>query len=73
MSQKEFMSCLFQWRIPKTLRYLIMKEMEKMGLLKVEKKVVHMNNYYFEEKSKKVDFNDKDTKKESPYISYEEL
>jgi len=74
MTEKEFLSCLFQWRIPKTLRYVIMKEMEKMGLLKIEKKIVYMNNYYFNENNnKKIDFKDKDTRVESPYLSYEKL
>lgn len=70
MKEKEFKNCLFQWRIPKTLRYLIMKEMEKIGLLKVKKGIVYMNDYYFNENklNVKIDFKDEDTKKKSPYI-----
>ncbi len=68
MSEKEFKSSFFQWRIPKTLRIPIMQEMEKMGLLKIEKKVVHMNNYYFKEKEFKSNSKDPDTKKEKPYL-----
>jgi len=69
MTEKEFKSCFFQWRIPKTLRYLIMKEMEKMGLLKVEKHMVYMNNYYFDESCGKNNIDkDGDTKVKSPYL-----
>lgn len=75
MTEKEFKSSFFQWRIPKTLRYLIMKEMEKMGLLEVEKGKVYMNNYYFNEEKikKKIDFKDIDTKIKNPYLSKELL
>ena len=74
MKEKEFMKCFFQWRIPKTLRYLIMKEMEKMGLLEIKKRMVYMNNYYFNKNGfKKVDSKDEDTRVKSPYIPFEEL
>jgi hypothetical protein len=75
MTEKEFKSSLFQWRIPKTLRYLIMKEMEKIGLLKVEKGKVYMNNYYFDEDKikKDINFKDIDTKLKNPYLSIDLL
>lgn len=75
MSEKEFKSSFFQWRIPKTLRYVIMEEMQKMGLIKIEKRVVYLNNYYLNENGtkKKVDFKDGDTKVESPYLSFKKL
>lgn len=75
MREKEFLSCFSQWRVPKTLRYLIMKEMEKAGLLKIEKKTIYMNNYYFNEDGfkNKVDFKDQDTRVKSPYEKYEKL
>ena len=70
MSEKEFKSCFFQWRIPKTLRYLIMKEMEKDGLIKIEKHIVYVNNYYFDENcgKKTIEYKDEDTKVKSPYL-----
>ena len=68
ITEKEFKSCLFQWRIPKNIRHEIMKEMEKIGLLKIEKHIVHMNNFYFKEIKRKEDYKDGDTKIESPYI-----
>ncbi len=68
LNEKDFKSSFFQWRIPKNLRYEIMKEMESMGLIKIEKKIVYLNNYYFEEKSRKIDFKDGDTKVSSPYM-----
>ncbi len=75
MTKKEFMGSFFQWRIPKTLRYLIMKEMEKGGLLKIEKKIIYMNNYYFNTNNtkKKITFKDGDTKIKSPYLPYKKL
>lgn len=75
MVEKEFLSSFFQWRIPKTLRYVIMKEMEKIGLLRIEKRIVYMNNYYFDENKmkKKVNFMDEDTKKGSHYLNIERL
>jgi hypothetical protein len=59
------------------IRYLIMKEMEKMGLLKIEKSKpynkIYMNNYYFNEDDfkKNIKFSDEDTRKKSPYLPYE--
>lgn len=80
MSEKEFMRCFFQWRIPKTLRYVIMKDMEKIGLLKIEKKkpynIIYMNNYYFDEskiKNNKLNLKDEDTKVKNPYVKFEKL
>ena len=32
----EVVSYMFQWSIPKQIRYLILKEMELMGLLKIK-------------------------------------
>ncbi len=58
VKEKEFRNCLFQWRIPKNLRYPIMKEMEKMGLIKIEKKVVYIQDYYFKQIDKKSDMVD---------------
>ena len=34
----EVVSYMFQWSIPKQIRYLILKEMELMGLLKIKGK-----------------------------------
>jgi len=72
MSEKEFKSCFFQWRIPKNLRYTMMKEMEKMGLIKTDKKRVYLNNYYFNEEEFnnhiREDYKDPDTKEEKPYL-----
>lgn len=76
MSEKEFLSSFFQWRIPKSLRFVVMKEMEKEGLLKREKKKVFMNNYYISDKvngNGKVKYKDKDTKNENPYLSIDKL
>jgi hypothetical protein len=70
VSDKEFKSCLFQWRIPKNLRDPIMREMEKLGLIKTEKRQVELQDFYLKENKKKIDFKDKDTKKENPYINY---
>ena len=41
----EVISYLFEWHIPKQIRYLIIKEMEILGLLKI-------NNKYFIELNK---------------------
>jgi hypothetical protein len=76
MTEKEFLLSFFQWRIPKTLRYLVMREMEQASLIKIEKKkpmnIIHLNNYYFdEEKFKKSDFKDEDTKNGKKYIPLE--
>lgn len=75
MSEKEFKSCFFQWRIPKNLRYLIMKEMEKIGLIEIKNKIIYMNNYYFDENwiNNPENFKDGDTKGGSPYLEYEKL
>lgn len=76
MKEKEFLSCFFQWRIPKTLRYVIMKEMEKSGLLSVKRRIVYMNNYYFDEDkfTKEILLKDIDTKKGGKcYTSKEDL
>ena len=36
ISVNEVVSYMFQWSIPKQIRYLIIKEMETMGLLKIK-------------------------------------
>lgn len=75
MSEKEFKICFFQWRIPKNLRHTIMKDMEKMGLIKIKNKKVYINDYYFNEEDFKtnIDYKDGDTKVKSPYISNNNL
>jgi hypothetical protein len=79
MNEKEFMSSFFQWRIPKNIRYLIMKEMEKMGLLKIEKakpyNLIYLNNYYFNEEDfkKNINIKDEDTRVKNPYKEYKLL
>ncbi len=79
MNEKEFLSSFFQWRIPKPLRRLIMKEMEKMGLLEIKKgkpySTIYLNNYVLKEDDldKKIDFKDEDTKNGSPYIDYKKV
>ena len=75
MTEKEFKSCFFQWRIPKTLRYLIMKEMEKNNLISIKKKRIYLNNYHLDKNTikRKVDFKDGNTNVKSPYIPYEKL
>lgn len=77
MTEKQFKTCFFQWRIPKNLRPILMKEMERYGLLEIEKKSrkrrVFLNNYEFNEKKVHPDYKDGDTKKEQPYVSYENL
>lgn len=70
LSDKEFKSCFFQWRIPKNLREPIMKEMEKLGLIKREKRNIELQDFYFQEKKSKDDFKDADTKAENPYFAY---
>lgn len=77
MTEKEFQTCFFQWRIPKDLRPILMKEMEKYGLLKIEKKLrkrkVFLNNYEFSENHIRPEYKDGDTKVEQPYVSYDKL
>lgn len=75
MSQKEFLGSFFQWRIPKSLRYPIMKEMEKMDLISIERKKVYLKDFYFDSKNEKVKikFKDGDTKLNSPYLDNKEL
>jgi hypothetical protein len=69
VKEKEFRSCFFQWRIPKNLRYLIVKEMQKMGLVKIENRTVYLlDSVFFEEKGKEEDYKDGDTKVKSPYL-----
>jgi len=38
MSETDFRSSLFEWRIPKRIIPLIMKELEMLGLIKREKR-----------------------------------
>jgi hypothetical protein len=46
----EVISYMFQWSIPKQLRYLIIKEMEKLDLLKVTNKyMIELNKPQFNE------------------------
>jgi hypothetical protein len=77
MTEKDFQTSFFQWRIPKQIRYILMKDMEKYGLIEIEKKTrkrkVTLNNYEFKEEGKAVDYKDGDTKKEHPYLSYNNL
>lgn len=73
MTDKEFKSCFFQWRIPKNLREPIMKEMQKIGLIDKEKRTIKLNDFYFEESKKEIDYKDSDTKAKNPYISYQKL
>ncbi len=77
MTEKEFQTCFFQWRIPKDLRPILMKEMEKYGLLKIEKKSrkrkIFLNNYEFSENHIRPEYKDGDTKVEQPYVSYDKL
>lgn len=73
MSEKEFLSSFYQWRMPKTLRHLIAKEMKEMGLIKIEKRKVYLLDYYVKLPSKKIDFKDGDTKERSPYLSFAQL
>lgn len=42
MTEKEFRSCFFQWRIPKNLRYRLAQEMEELGLIKIEGRMVKL-------------------------------
>ena len=68
MTEKDFKSSFFQWRIPKNLRIPIMKEMENMGLISREKLKVCMNDYYFNLKPKKIELKD-----DNNYLKYEQL
>jgi hypothetical protein len=71
ISERDFRSSFFQWRIPKNLRYLVAKEMEKMGLIKMKNKKVYLNDYYWDDndsiKKFALDLKDPNTKKENPY------
>jgi len=50
MKLNEVISYMFQWSIPKQLRYLILKEMEKLNLLKITNKYnVELNKPTFSE------------------------
>lgn len=73
MKDKDFKSCFFQWRIPKNLRDPIMKEMQKLGLIKIEKRNIYLEDFYFKEQKKDSDFKDNDTRKNNPYINYSEM
>ncbi len=80
MSEKDFKSCFFQWRIPKDLRPQIMKEMEGIGLIKINKKRVNIKNYYFKDfkdskstNNYRDEYLDGDTKVKNPYLSQEKL
>lgn len=79
LTEKEFKTCFFQWRIPKNLRHVIMKEMEKMGLIKKKGRTIHINDYYFDEEDFKStdnhrsEYKDGDTKNGSPYLNQENL
>jgi len=69
MREKDFRSCFFQWRIPKNLRYELVKEMQKMELIKVEKQKVYLlDSVFFEEKGRDIEDKDGDTKIKSPYL-----
>ena len=70
---KDFKSSFFQGRIPKNLREPIMNEMQKLGLIKIDKRVVYIEDFYFEQKEGKQDYKDSDTRIESPYVNYKML
>jgi hypothetical protein len=70
---KDFKSSFFQWRIPKNLREPIMKEMQKLGLIRIDKRIVYIEDFYFEQKEGKQDYKDSDTRIESPYVNYKML
>lgn len=44
---KEVISYLFEWHIPKQLRYLFLKECEKLGLVKLKKDIIEINKPIF--------------------------
>ncbi len=68
MSEKEFRSCFFQWRIPKSLRFQIMKDMEKSGLIEIKKKTIFLKDFYFEVPQKSTKQREKNN-----YVPYENL
>jgi hypothetical protein len=44
----EVISYMFQWSIPSNIRYLILKEMERLGLLKIKDKyIIELNRPKF--------------------------
>ncbi len=50
ISEKDLKTMLFQWKIPKTIRPLIVKEMELLGLLKEEgRRLIKLNRPTFNE------------------------
>ena len=75
MKRRDFLSCFFQWRIPKNLRYYIMKDMEKLEIIRLEKKHVYLNDVYIKQPKakKKIDIKDGNTQEENPYFHYNNL
>ncbi len=50
VSEKDLKTMLFQWKIPKTIRPLILKEMELLGLIKEEgRRLIKLNRPTFNE------------------------
>ncbi len=50
VSEKDLKIMLFQWKIPKTIRPLILKEMELLGLIKEEgRRLIKLNRPIFNE------------------------
>jgi hypothetical protein len=50
-----------------------MKEMQKLGLIKIDKRIVYIEDFYFEQKDNKESYKDSDTRIKSPYVKYKML